>query len=143
MGTASEKRAAFEKLLEAGKTMVHLDARRWGVDVPKRLRTEVHLRLDFSLRFHLDVFEVTDRGITASLSFSGTNHLCKIPWTAIFGLFSHATREFLLWPEDAPTELLPTGRDPEVDEAEAAPRAEEEPEVGPAVRKVGHLRVIK
>jgi stringent starvation protein B len=199
MGTGQEKRDAFEKMLDLGKVMLHLDARRFGVDVPDDHRDQHHLRLDFSYRFRLDVFQVNERGVTASLSFKGRNYLCKIPWTAVFGMYGHVNGQFLLWPEDAPAELLPTGTDDESAEEDladdsgledartpvghvdsqsvmlssgpagdsedgsvvtalrprsgglrsvptkvAAPKDDgDEPEVGAAVRRIGHLRVIK
>ncbi|MBT9560109.1 MAG: hypothetical protein IV100_29040 [Myxococcales bacterium] len=113
MGTGQEKRDAFERMLDLGKVMLHLDGRRFGVDVPDDHRDQHHLRLDFSYRFRLDVFQVNERGVTASLSFKGRNYLCKIPWTAVFGMYGHVNGQFLLWPEDAPAELLPTGTDDE------------------------------
>ncbi len=199
MGTGHEKRDSFERMLDLGKVMIHLDARRFGVDVPDGHREQHHLRLDFSYRFRLDVFQVNERGVTASLSFGGRNHLCKIPWTAVFGMYGHVNGQFLLWPEDAPAELLPTGTDGEsaededtgeqaLDQAMAGDGLEahrsitlssshasdpddasvvtalrprsgglrsvpsktavqkedgDEPEVGAAVRRIGHLRVIK
>lgn len=184
--SSQEKRRIFEQMLELGKTMLHFDPRRFGVDVPRHLASRMSLQLDYSLRFNLDVFEITDRAVVASLSFGGKDHLCKVPWSAVFGMYSHVSNKIALWPEDAPEELqakteadaiaeaeLPTP-DARVDES-APPRGfrpvvvekpniedepedrdgnvdfkdepvEEDPEpvqFGGAVRRVGHLRIVK
>lgn len=137
------KRDAFLEMLDQGMTMMHLDARKEGVDVPEGFKTDFHLRLNFSHRFNLSTFIVEDDRIEADLSFGGTPYLCIIPWDAVFGMTSHITRDFEAWPEDMPTELMAQA------EAMAGQTVEESPEdnepvvVGPAIRRVGHLRVIK
>ncbi len=140
MSQPANKRQVFEEMLADGKTMLHLDARREGVDVPERFRKDQHLRLDFSYRFRLTTFEIDDTGVTASLKFGPDNYLCVIPWTAVFGMMSHVTSRMEIWPEDMPPELL--------DQAaamvqESQPDEDEPAVVGGAVRRHGHLRVIK
>jgi stringent starvation protein B len=155
---AKTKRDVLKEMLEHGLTMVHLDARSAGVDVPTNLRDQNHLRLNFSYRFYLDTFDISDEGICASLSFGGTPHLCTIPWTAVFGMMSQVTQQFQIWPEDVPVELLEelqansnaseeSKAEPlealSSDTAEDTAEDTDEAVLGGAVRRVGHLRVIK
>ena len=144
MADGAEKKTAFQDMLERGLTMLHLDARHTDVDVPKHFTTDHHLRLNYSYRFYLDQFDISDEGVEASLSFSGVPHLTVIPWSAEFACSSHVTGEWRVWPDDMPLELMA--------QAVAFPLASEAPltedlpeldEVGGAVRQVGHLRVIK
>ena len=167
VSSSQEKRQVFEGMLELGKTMLHFDPRRFGVDVPRHLAGRVSLQLDFSRRFHLDVFTITERAVSASLSFGGQDYLCKIPWSAVFGIFCHANSQIALWPEDAPEELqakakkdaLPTpdaalddasGDRGDGNAADESDHAESEPDdafepiqIGSAVRRISHLRVVK
>ena len=147
MADSAEKQAAFADMLERGLTMLHLDARMPEVDVPKHFREDHHLRLNYSYRFFLDTFEITDDGVEASLSFGGVPHLTIIPWSAVFACSSHVTGEWRVWPDDMPVELMaqavafPLGQDGTSEPQESEPEVDDE--VGAAVRRVGHLRVIK
>lgn len=152
------KRDTFLAMLERGKTMLHLDARVDGVDVPPHVATDPHLRLNFSYKFFLDTFEIDEAGVRASLSFNGRPHLCVIPWNAIFGMASHVSEDFQIWPENMPRELLEQAAalaeaqqkaklervdldaDPDLFEEDEDEEAEV---IGGAIRRVGHLRVIK
>ncbi|MFT5430514.1 MAG: stringent starvation protein B [Myxococcota bacterium] len=144
-----DKKTVFSDMLEAGMVMLHLDARRIGVEVPPALSVDHHLRLNFSYRFHLEHFEVTKNGIEASLSFSGVPHACEVPWSAVFAMTSHASGEWRIWAEDLPDEVVEraaalTADDDPTDLAGELELDENlEPAPGPAVRRVGHLRVIK
>ena len=141
-------------MLEAGMTMLHLDARGEAVDVPSNLRDDHHLRLNFSYKFELNTFEIGDEGVVADLSFQGSTYLCAVPWSAVFGMTSHVTGETRIWAEEMPAELLmqaaalaEAARQEEpaaVDETAVDPDEEDEEEdLGGAVRRVGHLRIIK
>lgn len=137
------KRDAFIAMLNEGMTMLHLDARAERVDVPTRFHRDFHLRLNFSYRFQLSTFIVEEDAITASLSFSGETYLCVIPWSAVFGMTSHVSGETRVWAEHMPSELL---RQAEALAEAVLPADAGEPEddiIGGAVRRVGHLRVIK
>lgn len=103
-----EKRRVLEQLLDEGMVMVHLDARRDGVDVPEHLRSDPALALNLSHRFHLDVFDIGSDAVEASLSFQGRTYLCRLPWTAIFALTSHVTGRSIVFPTSVPPELRPT-----------------------------------
>ncbi|MBI5493779.1 MAG: stringent starvation protein B [Deltaproteobacteria bacterium] len=148
------KRDALNQLLEDGITMVYLDARAPGVDVPRALRGNPNLRLNVSRRFPRPL-EVEEDGMTAVLSFGGVPYRCIIPWRAVFGMLSQATHKELLWPEDIPPELLdgadelaePAG--PPRDKAplhpvpDPAPLPAGEGEPAPSPPRRGHLRLVK
>ncbi len=147
---ADEKRSTFLTMLDKGMTMLHLDARAPGVDVPANLSDQSHLRLNFSYKFQLPIFDIGRTLVRAALSFGGKDYVCVIPWEAVFGMTHHSSGDYKLWPEDMPEEMWAqaAAMAEELGEArsdDAPVRAEppEEEEVGPAVRRVGHLRVIK
>ena len=87
----------MEKLLDAGKVMVHLLPGLLGVRVPAQFRNQPLLRLNFSYRFGIADFQVDERGVRASLSFGGVPHFCDIPWGAVLALSSEPTDELYVW----------------------------------------------
>jgi len=91
---------------------VHLDARRPGVIVPPQHANDAHLRLNLCYRYSIPDFEIDDRRVQATLSFSGTSFQCILPWESIFGITSHAG-DGQVWPEDLPTEVMQTLTRPE------------------------------
>ena len=66
------KKQTLLQYLQRGVAMVHLDARRPGVVVPPQYATDAHLRLNLSYRYSIPDFEIDDRRVQATLSFSGT-----------------------------------------------------------------------
>ena len=107
---ASEKKDRLLAALGEGMVMVHLDARRPGVLVPRDLKCESHLRLHLSYRFDPPDLSVGEWGIRSTLSFSGKQFTVAIPWAALFAITSKAitskkTHEFWMFPEDIPIEL--------------------------------------
>lgn len=101
------KKQTLLQYLQRGVTMVHLDARRPGVVVPPQYTGDAHLRLNLSYRYSIPDFEIDDRRIQATLSFSGAPFQCILPWESIFGITSHAG-DGQVWPEDLPTEVMQT-----------------------------------
>ena len=87
--------------------MIHLDGRQAGVNVPEHLKNEPHLRLNLSYRFDPPDLAINGWGIRSTLSFSGRRFTVSIPWTALFAITSHVTKEFWIYPEDLPPELIP------------------------------------
>ncbi|WP_224245411.1 ClpXP protease specificity-enhancing factor SspB [Hyalangium gracile] len=163
-----DKKERLLAALEQGLVMIHLDARRPGVLVPPHLRNESHLRLNLSYRFDPPDLSVSDWGVRSTLSFSGTRFTVAVPWSALFAIASHVTKElFWMYPDDMPPELLQqtmvTSKVPpqEVPGAvpppsEPRPRAvlrevqgekEPEPDGGPRdeppTPRRGHLRLVK
>jgi len=106
------KKQTLLQYLQRGVTMVHLDARRPGVVVPPQYAGEAHLRLNLCYRYSIPDFEIDERRIQATLSFSGTPFQCVLPWQSIFGITSHAG-DGQVWPEDLPTEVMQTLGRPE------------------------------
>jgi stringent starvation protein B len=103
---AGEKKERLLQALDQGMVMIHLDARRPGVLVPVSLRTEAHLRLNLSYRFDPPDLSVGDWGVRSTLSFSGSRFTVAVPWSALFAITSHTTKEFWMYPDDMPEELI-------------------------------------
>jgi stringent starvation protein B len=161
-----DKKERLLAALEQGMVMIHLDARRPGVLVPQHLREESHLRLNLSYRFDPPDLSVSEWGVRSTLSFSGTRFTIAVPWSALFAIASHVTKElFWMYPDDMPAELLqqtqvttkvPTQEMVAPPPSEARPRAvlrevpgekEGEPPEGPRddppPPRRGHLRLVK
>jgi stringent starvation protein B len=150
-----EKKQHLLSALDRGMVMVHLDARRPGVVVPSEFRTESHLRLNLSYRFEPSDLSVGEWGLRSTLRFSGNRFTVAIPWCAVFGITSHASHEFWMFPDDMPPELTrsspvkPQPRQPlerpgplrEV--SLETPAAEDAGAPQPPQRGRGHLRVVK
>jgi stringent starvation protein B len=92
--------------LERGMTMVHLDARRPGVLVPDHLKREAHLLLNLSYRFQPPDLTVSDWGVRQTLTFGGVPFCVALPWSALYAISSHHSKEFWMYPDDMPPELL-------------------------------------
>ncbi|HZI05802.1 MAG TPA: ClpXP protease specificity-enhancing factor SspB, partial [Archangium sp.] len=101
-----EKKARLLAALDKGMVMIHLDARRPGVLVPTSLRNESHLRLNLSYRFDPPDLTVGEWGVRCTLSFSGSRFTVAVPWSALFAITSHVTKEFWMYPDDMPPELI-------------------------------------
>ena len=156
----AEKKERLLAALDKGMVMIHVDARRQGVLVPQHLAAEPHLRLNLSYRFDPPDLSVGEWGVRSTLSFSRTRFRVAVPWSALFAITSHVTKEFWLYPDDMPRELIQqaishasTPREETECRRESKPKlllrevagekcekGEEESEV-PRAR--GHLRVIK
>ncbi len=165
-----EKKSRLLGSLDLGMTMVHLDARRPGVIVPTELK-QAHLALNLSYRFDPPDLAVSDWGVRSTLTFSGKRFTVGLPWSCIYGISSHVSGEFWMYPDDIPKEVLESatarqlGPQPMPAPAEGAPDAPpapspdearqvlmevlsspvpkpEEPEQKTPVRR-GHLRVVK
>jgi stringent starvation protein B len=99
------KRECLEKLLAEGLVFIQLDSRVEGVDLPAHLRRQPVVGLNLSLNFRIEVFDITDEGIRASLSFQGVRHLCVVPWAAVFLMGLADGEGSFVFPESAPIEL--------------------------------------
>lgn len=100
------KQGLLERLLDKGMVMVHLDARKNGVDVPDQFRDEADLRLNLSYRFQYGDLELETDELRATLNFSGGPYRCEVPLPAVFAIVSHVTGEGFFFPGDAPPEAL-------------------------------------
>ncbi len=150
----TEKKDRLLCALARGMAMVHLDARRPGVVVPDPLRSESHLRLNISYRFEPPDLTIGDWGVRCTLSFSGKRFTVGIPWSALFAITSHVAKEFWMFPEDMPRELLEQVGQP-TRELGAAERISKSGTLlrevkcdpckddGPKPKRARHLRLIK
>jgi len=109
---APDKKSRLLQSLEKGMTMIHLDARRPGVIVPAALKNEPHLLLNLSYRFDPPDLAVGEWGVRSTLTFSGSRFTVAVPWSALYAISSHLSKEFWMYPDDMPRELLegPAGR---------------------------------
>lgn len=123
-----EKKERLLAALNEGMVMVHLDARRPGVMVPQSLRTEAHLRLNLSYRFDPPDLSINEWGVRQTLSFGGSRFGVAIPWSALFAITSHVSKEFWMFLEDLPPELLQSGAPGQV-QPPAAPRPPGRPQL--------------
>jgi stringent starvation protein B len=142
--------------------MIHLDARKPGVLVPDHLKKEPHLLLNISYRFTPPDLTVSEWGIRETLTFSGTSFCVAVPWSALYAISSHATKEFWMYPDDMPPELLasqaarlsavdpgaPEELEPDAEGVRAVLREvvmdrPEEPEAPKEPPRRGHLRLVK
>jgi stringent starvation protein B len=99
------KRRAILDALADGLTMIHLNARPPEVIVPERFKNEGHLRLNLNYKFHQIDLEVDDEAVSATLSFSGQNFRCRVPFGAIFGVTSFINGQIYLFSSDIPEDI--------------------------------------
>ena len=141
-----EKKDRLLCALRHGMAMIHLDARRPGVVVPETVRSEVHLRLNISHRFDPPDLAIGDWGIRSTLSFAGKRFTVAVPWSALFAITSHVTKEFWMFPDDMPRELLEQVAQPTVPKPGALLREVKcDPNEGDRAKPTGrrHLRLVK
>lgn len=161
-----EKKQRLLAALEKGMAQLHLDARRPGVLVPESFKSNHHLVLNVSYRFDPPDLSVSDWGVRETLSFSGSRFTVGVPWSALYAIASHVTREFWMYPDDMPEELaqaaterinteeLAKQAEPPASPEEKNPRAIlrevvlNKPEGGgeekePTPPRRGHLRIVK
>ncbi len=82
------KQDAFLALLRAGWASLHLDARSAGVVVPAPFSSHAHLVLQYGRNMPIPItdLEVTDAGVSATLSFSRIPHRTYVPWSAVYAV---------------------------------------------------------
>lgn len=133
-----EKKQRLLAALDRGMVMIHLDARRPGVLVPRDLAGEAHLRLNISYRFDPPDLTVGEWGVRCTLSFNGSRFKVAVPWSALFAIRSHCSDEFWMYPDDMPEELLQLA----ATRAQAEIPTEDPPSPKPGPRAVTPLREI-
>lgn len=103
------KRDVLRFLLEQGQPVrILLDARRDSVVVPARFRASPQLILEIGYRMNPPIpdLELTDEGVTCTLSFAKQPHPCVLPWTAIWALIGKSDGRGYQWVEDMPPEMV-------------------------------------
>jgi len=122
------KRDAFAAFLREGWVSLHLDARRAGVSVPPSFATEPHLVLQYGRNMPIPIpdLEVTDEGVSATLSFSRAPHRTHVPWSSVYVVACTDGRGILYY-EDVPQEvsLMPPPGTVAVKQPPAVPAAAE------------------
>lgn len=96
------KRAVLEESLARHLTHIYLDARLTDVQVPEKYR-QGDLRLNLSHLFNNSNMEITDKTVSATLTFSGQGFRCVIPWRAIWAIGSKSVG--LMWEESVPLDV--------------------------------------
>ena len=109
---ANEKRELVSRLLEHGKVLVRVEARRPGVQVPPQFMGVYGLPLNLSWGFPDTAMVVNDSGIAATLRFGGKPFRCVLPWASIWGITLVSSGAFQVWKPDVPAEI-----DAEIDAA--------------------------
>jgi len=82
------KRDAFLALLRAGWASLHLDARSPGVVVPAPFSSQAHLVLQYGRNMPIPIadLEVTEAGVSATLSFARVSRRTYVPWNAVYAV---------------------------------------------------------
>ncbi len=108
-----DKFTVFTDLIENGTVMLTLDARGKGVTLPSQFESEFRLNLNFCYSFGIPDFLFNAKGLSASLSFSGVDSWCDIPWEAVYMMRSHIENNVVLFPESLPPEMIAFLDDPD------------------------------
>jgi stringent starvation protein B len=100
------KKDAFLALLRAGWASLHLDARCSGVVVPAPFSSQAHLVLQYGRNMPIPItdLEVTDEGVSATLSFARVSHRTYVPWSAVYAV-SCSNGCGVLYREDLPEDV--------------------------------------
>lgn len=100
------KRDAFLAFLREGWASLHLDARRAGVVVPDDFRREPHLVLQYGRNMPIPIpdLQVTEDGVSATLSFQRNPFPTHVPWSAVYVVACTDGRGVLYY-EDVPPEV--------------------------------------
>jgi len=110
-----KQEVALALLQTASSVYVHLDPRPADVLVPTWFKKQPQLVLQIGLNMAVQIpdLDVSDEGISCTLSFNRSPEFCKIPYSAIFGLVGEDGRG-MIWPESVPAEVAASapGRSP-------------------------------
>jgi len=100
------KKDVLLALLEQSSARVHLDPRPADVRVPSWFKKQPQLILEIGLNLPVPIrdLEVTDEGVSCTLSFNRTPHFCLVPWSAVYALVGENGRG-MVWPDDIPPEV--------------------------------------
>jgi stringent starvation protein B len=103
MATLPSKKEVLLELLEKSNVLMHLDARREDVMVPKNLKTNPQLVLQIGLNLPIPIrdLDVADDGVRCTHSFNRTPFFCVLPYPAIFAMVAEDGRS-MVWQDDVP-----------------------------------------
>jgi stringent starvation protein B len=93
-------------LLEQASVFVHIDPRPEEVRVPPWFKRQPQLVLQIGLNMPVPIpdLDVSDHGLSCTLSFNRSPFHCQIPWGAVFALVGESGRG-MVWPDDVPPEV--------------------------------------
>jgi hypothetical protein len=93
-------------LLEQASVFVHIDPRPAEVHVPPWFKRQPQLVLQIGLNMPVPIpdLDVSDHGLSCTLSFNRSPFHCRIPWPAVFALVGESGRG-MVWPDDVPPEV--------------------------------------
>ena len=114
-------------LLEQASMYIHLDPRADSVHVPVWFKKQPQLVLQVGLNMAVPIpdLQVTDEGLSCTLSFNRSPFFCSIPWRAVFALVGEKGQA-MVWAEDVPAEVA----------------AQAQAQKQPAERPRAHLRPV-
>ncbi len=103
MATLPSKKEVLLEMLEKSSVLMHIDARREDVIVPRNLKTNPQLVLQLGLNLAIPIrdLDVADDGVKCTLSFNKAPFFCVLPYPAIFAMVADDGRA-MVWPEDVP-----------------------------------------
>jgi len=101
------KNEVLTALLEHSSVYIHLDPRGEEVLVPNWFKKQPQLVLQIGLNLAVPIrdLQLTERGVTCTLSFNRSPHLCFLPWPSVFALVAENGRG-MVWPDDVPPEVV-------------------------------------
>jgi stringent starvation protein B len=93
-------------LLEQASVFVHIDPRPEEVRVPPWFKRQAQLVLQIGLNMPVPIpdLDVSDHGLSCTLSFNRSPFHCQIPWASVFALVGESGRG-MVWPDDVPPEV--------------------------------------
>jgi hypothetical protein len=85
---AVSKRQMADALLQGSPIYVHLDSRREDVVVPEehKGKNQLVLQIGYDLPNPIPDLEISGDGFSGTLSFHHEPFLCRVPWSAVYGL---------------------------------------------------------
>jgi stringent starvation protein B len=127
-------------LLEQASVFVHIDPRPEEVRVPPWFKRQPQLVLQIGLNMPVPIpdLDVSDHGLSCTLSFNRSPFHCQIPWAAVFALVGESGRG-MVWPDDVPPEVAAQAQKqakPQLSAVAApAPEAAADADAAPAAKK--------
>lgn len=134
-----QKCIVAQALLSSGNSIfVHLDPRMPDVECPVWLKHQPHISLEFGYNMPIPIrnLQVTEGGISGTLSFSRTPIWCVIPWTAVFTIVDGKGKG-RVWEDHIPKDVRKPPRQV------FAPRLVSSDGVRRGPPRRGHLRLVK
>ena len=102
-----EKRACFENLLAHSYATVLFDPRaHTETSIPSHLKSESFVALQYGYNMPVPIrdLDISDQGISATLSFGTGPHWTFVPWDAVFAM-SDGEQALSIWEECVPADF--------------------------------------